>query len=365
MIKKDKLNKITKSFQIAGSLKNIRPLKMGHINDTYIFTTSVENSNIYILQKINKDVFPNIPELMSNVTKLLNHIHIKLKSSYNNDRYPIIYNTVDNLSYLISEDQEYWRVYNYVSNTCSYSQCKDTAQALEGASCASRFQSYILDLEANDFFDTIPNFHNLEHRFKTFEDVLGKDIFNRAIGIKAEIDFVMERKYFAAKINKLINAGDIPLRVVHNDLKLNNILFDKVSGKAVSVVDLDTVMPGTLLYDFGDLVRNSSVRALEDETDLSKVFMDVDFFEAILKGYTKNLKNFFSKAEKENLYFAPQYITFMVGLRFLTDYLAGDNYFKIQYDTHNLDRARNQFKIVKSMEEQEDYMRQIIEKVFN
>lgn len=362
MLSEDKLKFIISQFQITESIATIRPLKLGHINDTFIFKTV--DSKKYVLQHINNDVFKNIPELMDNVSRLLSHVNKKLEGIKSSDRYPKIIPTLEDKSFYIDDSGEYWRIYTYVLHTASFQKCESVENAYEAASCASRFQMYISELENKDFFETIPLFHNLPNRYLQFHKALSEDRFDRASTAKEIINFCLEREKFKDKITKLIESKKIPLRVIHNDLKFNNILFDKTTNKAVSVVDLDTVMSGTLLYDFGDLVRSASVKADEDEKDLNKVFMDINLFEALLKGYTENLKDLFSQEEKDLLYYAPRNLTFTIGLRFLTDYLNGDKYFKIQYATHNLDRARNQFAVVKSMEEQENEMKKIVKEAF-
>lgn len=337
---------LAEKFNLPSQVTKTEPLKFGHINDTHIlYSGNFEHK--FILQRINSYVFHDIPGLMGNVSRVLDFIHTKDSES----AYPVLYKTKDNNCFFQGPRQEYWRVYSYVSNSKSYLQCKSTEHAFKAAKAAGYFLSLISELPPQDFAITIPKFHDLHNRYLQFEDAVEADSANRAKEVQEEIDFAFKRQSLSQAVH------DFPERLVHNDMKFNNVLFDNNSDEAIAVVDYDTIMSGTILYDFGDLVRSAGTPALEDEQDLSKVYLDIDYYQALLGGYTYYLKDILSPTEIKSLYLAPQYITLMIGLRFLTDYLNGDKYFKTSYRQHNLNRAKNQFELLKSMEKQEVAMK--------
>ena len=224
------------------------------------------------------------------------------------------------------------------------------------------FAMQLKDFDASKLYDVLPDFHNTEKRYENFLASLKADKMNRAASVKKEIDFVLERKAYCNRITSLLSSGEMPLKVTHNDTKLNNVMLDEETDKPVAVIDLDTVMPGSICYDFGDSIRFGCNPATEDEKDLNKVVFDIKLFEEYTKGYLSAMGNSIVKAEKDNLAFGALLMTFECGMRFLTDYLDGDTYFRIKYADHNLNRTRTQFKLVSDMEKRMDEMNKIVQK---
>ncbi len=360
------VRELARKFAISGEISELEPLKRGHINDTFV-SVSRDGSRIrrYVHQRINHQVFKNVPGLMDNVTKVIAHVQHKLTElgSAAQDRTLNIIPTIAGSSYLQDATGNFWRTYDYLEGTESFYVCKDAAQACEGAGACGRFQMYLLDLNPKDFIDTIPLFHNTPNRYKLLSEAVSQDAHQRVSSAEAELKFVENRAAEARRVVTALEGGELPWRVTHNDTKFNNVLFDLQSHKAVAIVDLDTCMPGSPLYDFGDLVRTAGVPANEDEKDLSKVFLDQNLFAGLARGYLGALGTKLAPLELELMSYAPRLITLTIGLRFLTDYINGDIYFKTEYPEHNLVRARNQFKIVSSMEEKALEMEQIVRSV--
>jgi hypothetical protein len=257
------------------------------------------------------------------------------------------------------ESGHYWRCYIFIEKARSYDAIQSPQQAFEAAKAFGQFQKLLSDLPPPRLHDTIPDFHHTPKRFARLEEALAADAVQRADLARTEIQFALRRKPMAS----LLLEAKLPERVTHNDTKINNVLLDEQSGQEVCVIDLDTVMPGLALYDFGDLVRTGTSPALEDERDLARVTMQFPMFEALLRGYLSTAADFLTPAERRHLVFAGKLITFEIGLRFLTDFLAGDTYFKVHREGHNLDRCRTQFKLVESIEQQEEQMNKLVETV--
>lgn len=307
----------------------------GHINDTFKVETAAGTR--YVLQRVNDSIFPKPDEMMDNIRRVAGHIRAKGKESlqvlgWNNP----------------------WRLYAFIENARTVDIITDIRQAETVAASFAEFQNDLADLPAPRLYDIIPNFHNTVSRLAQLDAAAAADVKGRKASVAAELAFIDERREEAGKIVKAMADGIIPERITHNDTKINNIMLS-ADNKAVAVIDLDTTMPGCALYDFGDMVRTSTAAAAEDEKDLSKVFSRKDAFEALVKGYTSRA-TFLNAAERENLAFSGRLITLTIGIRFLTDYLAGDTYFHTAYPEHNLVRCRTQLKMVRSMEEQKaDY----------
>ena len=250
----------------------------------------------------------------------------------------------------------------FVDKSLSYDKVERPEQFYESAVAFGNFQYMLKDYPADTLYETIPNFHNTPDRVRLFEEALKKDVCGRAKEVSEEIDFVLSRRDFADTLERARREGRLPLRVTHNDTKLNNILFDEATGKALCIVDLDTIMPGYSVNDFGDSIRFGATTALEDETDLSKVNFDISLYELYVKGFIEGTKGGLTECEMELLPIGAIMMTYECGTRFLTDYLSGDTYFKISRPKHNLDRARNQFKLVLDMEASLEKMRDIVKK---
>jgi Ser/Thr protein kinase RdoA (MazF antagonist) len=354
------IRRVSKHFQMPGRLIQTRRLGRGHINETYLLTFERNRKLLHlVLQRINHHVFKNPVALMSNFERILTHLHA-IWSEPGSFLRPLELIPARSGKPLYHDNKgNYWRSYLYV-NGCSYNVPDRHNVVHSAASIFGRFQSDLADFPAPRLYETIPDFHNTVRRFEYFEEVFKKDVKNRAISASKEIVFAMKHKDMAGVLTGLQKKGKLQERIVHNDAKLNNVIFDRKTDQATTLVDLDTVMPGLVLYDFGDMVRTMTCPEDEDERDLRKVFMEMSLFKSIAEGYLSTAKRFLSKCEKQHLVFSGKLITFETGLRFLTDYLAGDTYFRIHRPDHNLDRCRCQFKLVESIEAQEEEMNEFI-----
>ncbi|MFC2097261.1 phosphotransferase enzyme family protein [Bacteroidota bacterium] len=358
------LNKLMKNFCIRGTFESGEAYGSGHINDTFLVKTKEENVPDYILQRINHNIFKNVPALMDNIGRVTRHIRKKLIEipGSDPDREGLtLIPTDDGKDYYKDENGNFWRTYIFISNNRSYDIVDSPEKAYEGGKAFGKYQAMIADLPGEPLHETIPDFHDISVRLNTFFEILEKNSVNRAKLVKEELTFVKERAEEMKRILHLGREGKIPLRITHNDTKFNNVLLDE-NDKKLCVIDLDTVMPGYVHYDFGDSIRTSTNTGAEDEKDLSKVNMDINLFEAYTKGFLEETNFFLNQCEKENLAFAGKLFPFIIGLRFLTDYIDGDNYFKIHHEHHNLQRAKAQFKLLLSMEEQFVEMQNIVRK---
>jgi Ser/Thr protein kinase RdoA (MazF antagonist) len=357
---------VASEFAFGGKILSANPYGSGHINDTFL--TVVEdapNPRRFVLQRINHQVFKQPDLLMENVERVCAHAHDKLRASGVPDahrRALRLIPTVAGRSWHIDQAGNRWRCYDFIEGATGHDVVRSAAQAEAAAKSFGAFQALLADLPGGRLHETIPDFHHTPGRFTRFQSALAKDSNGRAASAAPEIAFALARAHEVGVVVDALRDGSLPERVTHNDTKLNNVLLDDVTQEGVCVIDLDTVMPGSALYDFGDLVRTSTSPAAEDETDLSKVTMQLPMFEALVRGYLASARGFLTPREVELLPFAGKLITFEIGLRFLTDWLEGDTYFKIKRPTHNLDRTRTQFKLVASIEEQLPAMRTIIEK---
>jgi hypothetical protein len=359
MNSKHDVRDVARHFQIYGEFRSAEPYGSGHINDTYcaIFDQAGTVAR-YILQRINHNIFKKPVSLMENIQRVTTHLAGKMSGEPDFSRRVLTLIPVRNgLIYHHDEQGNYWRAYLFIEKAKTYDAVESAGQAFEAARAYGRFQKLLADLPAPRLHDTIPDFHHTPKRFAALVKAIENDAANRAGLAKAEIDFALQR---AAIVDVLINAK-LPERVTHNDTKFNNVMLDDVTGEGVCVVDLDTLMPGLTLYDFGDMVRTTTSPAKEDELDLTRVAMQLPMFEALLKGYLTFAVDFLTPAEKRLLAFSGKLITFEIGLRFLTDFLGGDTYFKVHRNGHNLDRCRTQFKLVESIEQQEAQMNKLVE----
>lgn len=359
------LKEIFNSFLAEGTFSNAGPFGSGHIHDTFVVETLEKQKDNYIIQRLNTKVFTNIPELQINIERVTNHLRQKLLSIPGADTKRECLTLIpakDGKTWITDNDGSYWRMYVFIPDHRSYDIVDSPQKAFEGGKTTGRFQAMLADLPGPPLFETIPYFHDIEKRLDTYNKILKTDRVRRAGSVPDLINFVLDRAETMKIILRLGKEGKIPVRITHNDTKFNNILFD-LNDKALCIIDLDTVMPGYVHYDFGDAIRTAANTAAEDEPDLSKVNMDISLFEAYSEGYLSETRSTLNDIEKEYLSFAPGLITYIMGLRFLTDYLDGDNYFKIHHERHNLQRAKAQFRLVKSMEEQYGKMKMIIQKL--
>lgn len=352
---------VVRRFQFNGEFLGAAPYGSGHINDTYCLRFDQAGAPVrYILQRINTAIFKDPVGLMENVERVTAHLAKKLSGQPGCSRRALkLVRTENARSYVRDEAANYWRAYFFVENAKTYDKIENATQAFEAAKAFGQFQRLLADLPAPPLRDTIPDFHHTPKRFAALEHAIERDAVNRAAEARAEIDFALSHKSMAS----VLLDANLPLRVTHNDTKLNNVMLDDSTGQGICVIDLDTVMPGLALYDFGDMVRTATSPAAEDERDLSKVKMQFPMFEALARGYMESAATFLTPAEKEHLAFSGKLITFEIGIRFLTDFLAGDTYFKVHRPGHNLDRCRTQFKLVESIEQQEEIMNQFVQGV--
>lgn len=333
----------------------------GHINSTWlsIHKSADGKQTKNLLQKINHNVFTSPEELMDNIAGVTAFLKDKVKP----DGTLTVIPTLSGKNYLHDEFGNYWRTYKFVDNATAYQKIENEKDFYTCGTAFSEFQQLLADYPAEKLHETIANFHNTPSRFEDFKKALAQDRVGRAASVKEEIDFVLARECKASAITDKLQNGEIPYRVTHNDTKLNNILIDDETGEAKCVIDLDTIMPGAAAYDFGDCIRFGASTAAEDETDLSKVEMDLHLFEVFTKGYLSNANKFLTAEEKDSLVTGAYLMTLECGVRFLTDHLNGDVYFKIHRENHNLDRCRTQFKLVADMEKKEARMREIVNSV--
>jgi hypothetical protein len=359
------IRSLSRNFQILADFQSAEPYGTGHINDTYAATYRQGGATIrYIHQRINQNIFKNTVGLMENIQRVTNHLRVKLEDQPDVTRRALtLVPACDGRTYFIDRQGECWRTYVFIEAARTYDAVESTQQAFEAAKAFGRFQGLLADLSPPRLHDTIPDFHNTPKRFAALEKVIEADAANRCALARAEIDFALSHKPITARLIELQARGLLPERTTHNDTKFNNVMLDDATQEGICVIDLDTVMPGLALYDFGDMVRTTTSPALEDERDLSKVYMQFPMFEALVRGYLASAGEMLNPAEKQNLAFCGKLITFEIGIRFLADFLAGDAYFKVHRDGHNLDRCRTQFKLVESIETQEDAMNRLVENV--
>ncbi len=364
-----KIEDICSHFHIYGDFVVAIPCGNGHINDTYQVTFDQGGTLLhYSLQRINTNVFHQPALVMENFNRVTTHILSKIRQEAAPSRGRARRRTLrlvftrDSMPYFRDADGEYWRCYVYVENCHSFDVLDDPSQAFKAAQAFGQFQLDLADLPGR-LNETIPYFHHAPRRLDALREMIRLDRFDRVKSVQPEIDFVMKRAADLDVLLALQESGEIVERTTHNDTKLNNVLIDDFTGEGICVIDLDTVMPGLPHYDFGDMVRTGTSPAPEDETDLSKVVMRFDMFEGLLRGYLSKAGHFLNRTEKELLPFSGKLITMVIGIRFLTDYLDGDNYFKTARPNHNLDRARSQFKLVESIENQMDAMQNLLKDV--
>jgi Ser/Thr protein kinase RdoA (MazF antagonist) len=359
------LREISALFDMRADFMHGIPYGSGHINDT--FCASYDQAGLlrirYILQRINTNVFRTPVQLMENIARVTRHSLEQLLETGNPEarrRTLTCIPAVDGKPYAIDANGNYWRVYPFIERATGYDEIETNEQAFQAAKAFGNFQKLAAGLGGDRLHETIPNFHNTPQRLEALRAAIEADPLNRAAGLKEEIDFVLSRAADCPRITDLIAAGVIPERVTHNDTKLNNVLLDDVTAEGVCVIDLDTTMPGSALYDFGDMVRTATPSTREDSTDLDRQDLRIDRFEALVSGYMESARSFLNAAEVDNLAFSGKLLTLECGLRFLTDYLQGDVYFKIKHPDHNLDRCRNQFAFVAAIEKRLPEMERVV-----
>ena len=355
------------AFGFGNQCSYVRPFGAGHINETYAVYMPAEGGKDelrYVMQRVNKHVFKNPGEVMANIFGVTEYLRgIIRENGGDPDRETLSYiKTKSGENYFEDTQGQPWRCYNFIPDSVCYQSVETPEQFYQSARSFGRFLKQLDGYPADTLYETIPKFHDTEDRLANFERALERDVKNRARTCKKEIDFVLARRADCSVLMEQLRSGSLPLRVTHNDTKLNNILFDAATGKGLCIIDLDTIMPGLALNDYGDSIRFGATRAAEDEPDLAKVHFDLELFEAYTCGYLEAAGDVLTPAEKEYLPWGAKLITLECGIRFLTDYLQGDDYFKTQYSTHNLVRCRTQFKLVEEMEQAFGRMQAIVKK---
>ena len=363
--KKAMTERIVDEFKIKGSFVSSKPYGNGHINNTELVVTRDGDTEYrYILQRINKNVFKSPALLMENYVAVTDFIREKIEAEGGDPLREVInvIRTHDGRSYYIDKNGDFWRLLVYITDNLSYDRVERPEQFYECALAFGNFQYMLRDYPADTLHETIVNFHNTPDRYRQLREAVAADVCGRLAEVKAEVAFADARVDFMGTFERAREEGRLPLKVTHNDTKLNNILFDAKSGKPLCVVDLDTIMPGYSINDFGDSIRFGATTAAEDEADLSKVNFDIDLFELYVKGFIEGAKGGLNETEIGYLPESAIMMTLECGMRFLADYLSGDTYFRISRPKQNLDRARNQFKLVSDMESRLDDMHKIVEK---
>ncbi len=363
------LDAVAAQFQFRGRAVDFVPYGNGHINDTYLVTCNGTGAPArYVLQHINAQVFHSPAALMQNIERVTAHLSAQVASEPDRARLALtLIPARDGRNWYEDAQGETWRAYRFIENARSYETATSAEQAFQAAEAFGRFQQQLASLPAPRLHETIPDFHHTPKRFAALERAIAGDVKGRAALAKPEIDFALAHESITGVLIEASRdsgfGADLPERITHNDTKFNNVLLDDATGESLCVVDLDTVMPGLALYDFGDMVRTTTSPAEEDEQDLSKVTMQFPLFEALVRGYLATAGGFLTATEKKFLAFSGKLITFEIGIRFLADHLNGDTYFKIHREGHNLDRCRTQFKLVESIELQEEKMNRLVESI--
>ena len=363
------LEEIIKNFNIDGEYIGYYLSNDGHINNTFVleFDDGLGKIKSYLLQLINTNVFKNPDELMENIVGVTEHLRkIVVDNGGDPERECLnVYFTSDGKPYYRDADGNCWRCYNFITGAHSCQSIDDPETFANAARAFGKFQCLLADYPSETLHETIPNFHNTLSRFADFEKAVSDNIAGRADSVRDEIDFVLARRDDAGVLVKLLEKGKLPLRVTHNDTKLNNVMFDNETDEGICVIDLDTVMPGLSLYDFGDSIRFGANTAAEDEKNLSKVSLSLPLYREYTAGYLSTAGQSLTPTEVEYLPFSAKLMTFECGMRFLTDYLNGDTYFRIAYDDHNLDRCRTQFRLVEDMERKMEDMKAITQEIYS
>ena len=356
---------IVQHFEFEGDFSSAISYGTGHINDTYVASFEDNGSpRRYILQRINHHIFLNPEGMMKNIEAVTDHLCNRIKTAGGDPQREALtlIPTVEGNSFLLTEQGDYWRAYLFINNARSYEVVENLDHVYNAAKAFGNFQNLLSDYPSGNLIETIPYFHNTRKRFQDFIEAVERDEVNRAKSSEPEIEFVLQREKDTSVLIDMLTRGELPERITHNDTKFNNVMIDNETGAGVCVIDLDTVMPGLSLYDFGDAIRSLANSAAEDEQDLSQVQFDSEIYEHYTHGYLDAVGSLLNETEIEYMPFSAILMTLECGMRFLADHLQGNTYYKIHRENHNLDRCRTQFKLVADMEEQFDEMVRIVDK---
>ena len=363
----EKIHEAIENFRFEGRLTDCRPYGSGHINDTFLLSYEIGEMGRLkvILQRMNNEVFEKPVELMENIMNVTSYLKERIAENGGDpERETLnVIHAKDGKPYYEDTEGNYWRSYKFITGATSYDKVEKPADFYESAVAFGNFQRLLADFPAETLHETIEGFHDTRARFAVFEQAVKEDVMGRAAAVKKEIEFVRAReKSIANYFSEMQEKGELPLRVTHNDTKLNNIMIDDKTGKGICVIDLDTVMPGLAMNDFGDSIRFGASTAAEDERDLSLVSCSMDLFDIYARGFIEGCGGKLTEREILELPMGAKTMTYECGMRFLTDYLQGDTYFKIHRKDHNLDRCRTQFKLVEDMEQKWHTMQAIVRK---
>ncbi len=359
--------RIKQLLELFGRIDHVsewKPFGHGHINDTYLIRTAQDDQPDYILQRKNHLIFKDVPGMLNNILLATNHVRAKLAASgeLEIDRKVMTYlPALDGKYFAKDEDGNYWTLFLYIRDSQGIEEVTNPNQAFSAGKAFGHFQQQLSDLNSIGLIDTIPNFHNGKFRFQQFSDALASNKANRLNEMQSVVDQLLTRKDEMLKLQTWLDSGELPRRITHNDTKINNILFDK-DYNILCIIDLDTIMPGSILFDFGDAIRTLGNSAAEDEADVSKISFQKAYFEAFTKGYLSESSRFLTTLEKENLVYSCRYMVWEQAMRFLTDYLNGDTYYKIAYPTHNKVRTLSQLRYLEVLEANKEVMESCISK---
>lgn len=341
---------LIKQFQVEQDVVSIEPYGSGHINHTYL--AKMSEGKKYILQGINTTIFKNTDELMENIINVTSYLREEITRTGGDPKRETltVVMTKDGKPYYTDKEGNKWRVYEFIEGAQTFDAVESSEDFYQSAVAFGRFQAQLANFPADTLHETIPNFHNTAKRYQDFEKAVEADVKGRAAEVQEEIAFVRARSKEVSELHDMLAKGELPLRVTHNDTKLNNIMIDSTTHQAICVIDLDTVMPGLSAHDFGDAIRFGANTAAEDEPDVSKVSLSLELFEIYVKGFLEGCGGRLTPNEVKALPMGAKMMTLECGMRFLADYLEGDVYFKISREKHNLDRCRTQFALVADME---------------
>ncbi|MHC8950184.1 phosphotransferase enzyme family protein [Sphingobacterium hungaricum] len=358
----NKINPPANQFKLNGHVVSIVPFGSGHINDTFKVQTDSDEKNAYLLQKINHQIFQDVDGLMNNIKEVCKHIKSKLShlNAEEVEKHSMtLIETKNGESFCKDEEGNYWRVFKLIENTKSYDIVETPAQAFSGGKAFGQFQKQLSDLPAEKLTEILPNFHNIDFRLGNLKEAIAKNEANRVGQVEDLLSYISNRESKMRTILKMGNRGELPVRITHNDTKFNNVLLDE-DDKVQCVIDLDTVMPGYIAYDFGDAIRTIINSAAEDEADLDKIKLNIPLFQAYAEGYLSEAKDFLTENELETLLHGVYLLPYMQAVRFLTDYLNGDTYYKVHYSDHNLVRTKSQLKLVDELEKHHEELKLIL-----
>ena len=349
---------IAARFAVDGGVDRCERYGNGHINETFLVTA--QTGRQYVLQRLNRGVFQDVPALMHNVGAVTAYL---AERNADPRRSLHLVPTEAGAQFLLDEAGEYWRMYDYITGSICLEAAETPEDFYQSALGFGEFQRALADFPAAELAETIPQFHDTPNRYRQLREAMARDPLGRLRDVRPEVEFALAREEEAGKLMRQLTAGELPLRVTHNDTKLNNVLLDAATRRALCVIDLDTVMPGLTAFDFGDSIRFGAATAAEDERDLDRMEMSLKLYETFASGFVAACGGALTQAELASLPLGAKLMTLECGVRFLTDYISGDVYFRIHRPDHNLDRCRTQFKLVADMEKKEPRMREIIESI--